>query len=141
MCEDCALKSGFDVHGPMSISDILLGMGNALDKGETERACPRCHFRRSDFKKTGRLGCSACYDTFAGELMPLVKAMHRSEQHMGKVPARESVRVQMSTEIAGLQKSLDQAVAGEKYEDAAQLRDQIQKCKQRMAEEEKKDKP
>ena len=134
LCEECASKSGFDLHGPVSISDILVGMGGALDQPGAERSCPRCHLRRADFKKTGRLGCPVCYETFTAELMPLVKAMHRSEQHMGKVPSREDVRVRMSAEIASLQKELDDAVAAENYEEAAKLRDRIQKARSKAAE-------
>ena len=134
LCEECASKSGFDLHGPVSISDIRVGRGGALDQPGAERSCPRCHLRRADFKKTGRLGCPVCYETFTAELMPLVKAMHRSEQHMGKVPSREDVRVRMSAEIASLQKELDDAVAAENYEEAAKLRDRIQKARSKAAE-------
>ncbi len=139
LCEECAAKSGFDIHGPMSITDILLGMGGALSPKETaaDRSCPRCHLRRSDFKKTGRLGCPDCYDTFAGELFPLIKSMHRSEQHLGKVPSREGMRVKLTAELITLQKELDKAVAEERFEEAARLRDRIQSCRQQVAEEEK----
>ncbi|MBU0677458.1 MAG: UvrB/UvrC motif-containing protein [Verrucomicrobia bacterium] len=141
LCEECAAESGFDVHGPMSITDILLGMGGesaASRPTPVDRSCPRCHMRQADFKKTGRLGCPTCYETFEDELAPLIKAMHRHEQHMGKVPSRESVRVRMSTEIAALQKSLERAVAQEHYEEAAEIRDRIRTCRQKMVSEEKK---
>lgn len=129
LCEDCAAKSGFDVKGPMSITDILLGMGGAVDAagGGDEKTCPRCHMRRADFKKTGRLGCPDCYETFAAELLPLIKAMHRSDQHVGKIPAGEDAQVRITAEVADLQKKLDQAVADENYEEAARLRDEIQR--------------
>jgi len=64
--------------------------------------------------------------------------MHRSEQHTGKVPAREGVMVRMSAEIAQLQQELDQAVAEENYEKAATMRDKIQECKTKAAADEKK---
>lgn len=135
LCEECAAKSGFDAQGPMSITDILLGMGGAVQPTEsgTDRSCPRCHLRRSDFKKTGRLGCPDCYEAFAGELLPLIKGMHRSDQHKGKVPARDSARVRTSAELEELQKALADAVAGEKYEEAAALRDRIAKLQGRAA--------
>jgi protein arginine kinase activator len=136
LCEECAAKSGFDIHGPMSITDILLGMGAAAPGTEgEERSCSRCHMRRADFKKTGRLGCPDCYQTFESELLPMVKAMHRSDQHTGKVPSREDLRVRMTAEIGSLQKSLDEAVAGEKFEDAARIRDQIATCRRKMNKE------
>lgn len=143
LCEECAAKSGFDIHGPLSIQDILLGMGQTSGEVSAgpERSCPKCHFRRADFKKTGRLGCPDCYETFGAELLPLIKAMHRSDQHMGKVPSREGNAVRLSSEIAGIQKALDQAIASENYEEAARLRDQIQSARTRAAEAKQKESP
>ena len=34
LCEDCAAKSGVDVNGPLSISDILLGLGVAKEASD-----------------------------------------------------------------------------------------------------------
>jgi protein arginine kinase activator len=143
LCEECAAKSGFDIHGPLSIQDILLGMGQIPGEVSAgpERSCLKCHFRRADFKKTGRLGCPDCYETFSSELLPLIKAMHRSDQHMGKIPSREGTAVRLSSEIAGIQKALDQAIAGENYEEAARLRDQIQSARTRAAESKQKESP
>jgi protein arginine kinase activator len=139
LCEECAAKSGFDIHGPISISDILVGMGGAPagKAAEPDRTCPRCHMRRADFKKTGRLGCPSCYQTFEDELLPLVQAMHRTQQHSGKIPANEGVRVHISAEITKLQGELDKAIAAENFEDAARLRDQIHGCKLKIEESEK----
>jgi protein arginine kinase activator len=139
LCEECAAKSGFDVHGPISITDILLGMGVPKEQPAMETTvewvCPRCHMRRTDFKKTGRFGCSSCYEAFAEGLTPMLKAMHRSEQHMGKAPASQAGRIKVSHELAGLQKQLEKAISQEKFEDAAQLRDKIQACKEKLAAE------
>lgn len=131
LCETCAAEKGFDIHGPMSITDILLGLGEeeaptakAVMSGEG--ACPHCHLRRADFKKTGRLGCPACYDSFHDELEPILKAIHRSEQHKGKVPVRERERVRHTVEVESLQQQLETAIAKEHFEEAAKLRDAIQ---------------
>lgn len=137
LCEECATKSGFDVQGPISITDILLGMGvqkEGVGTG-TERVCPRCHMRRTDFKKTGRFGCAECYTAFAEELPPLLKAMHRADHHEGKIPQRESERVRASAELAALQKNMEKAIASEHFEEAARLRDQIQACRTRLTRE------
>ena len=143
LCEDCAAKSGVDVHGPLSISDILLGLGVQKEPmgAGSERSCPRCHMRRTDFKKTGRFGCAECYTAFAEELPPLLKAMHRADRHTGKIPQRESARVLGSAELATLQQNMEKAIAGENFEEAARLRDCILACKNRLAEEEKKASP
>jgi protein arginine kinase activator len=133
LCESCASENGFDIHSPMSITDILLGMAGqtmpafSSKPGQVmEQACPQCHLRRADFKKSGRLGCPFCYDAFADQIVPLLKVMHRNEQHQGKVPRCEKSRVRSTVEIEALQESLRQAIAGENYEEAARLRDEIQ---------------
>jgi protein arginine kinase activator len=136
LCEECAAQKGLDIHGPVSITDLLMGLGKAVEAGpETiagERSCPRCHMRPADFKKTGRLGCPDCYESFAAELMPLIKGMHRSEQHTGKTPGRPAeagpagASPATGENLEMLQRELEKAVAGEKYEEAARLRDRIQ---------------
>ncbi len=143
LCEECAAKSGLDVHGPLSITDILLGMGieKPAEARASERTCPRCHMRRTDFKKTGRFGCAACYEAFAEELPPLLKAMHRSDHHTGKVPKREGARVQAGAELAELQQRMDRAIAAEQFEEAAALRDRILDCRQRLGEPEQRGAP
>jgi protein arginine kinase activator len=138
LCEDCAAKNGFDIHGPMSITDMLLGLGahsSEPEKKQPDRTCPRCHMRRADFKKTSRFGCPVCYDTFGAELPPLLRAMHRSEQHAGKVPRREQSRAELNAELATLQGRLEKAVAAEKFEEAASLRDKIQSRRHQLDQE------
>lgn len=135
LCEQCAQQNGFDMQGPISITDILLGMGPKPEKAvpsAAERSCPRCHMRRTDFKKSGRFGCAACYEAFADDLPPLLRAMHRNDRHVGKIPATEAVRVNAVKELTALQEQLEQAIAGENYEIAANIRDQITVCRQKM---------
>lgn len=128
LCEECAAKSGFDIQSPISITDLLMGMGGKEAPGsapEPGKPCPSCGQKRADFKKSGRLGCPECYLANKDELMSMIKVMHRSEQHVGKIPSRESVRVKATTELSILQQSLDKAVSSEQYEEAARLRDTI----------------
>lgn len=141
LCESCAAESGVDVNSPMSITDILLGLGGASESAPPsvktgERACPRCRLRRVDFKKTGRLGCPDCYHAFADELTPVIRAMHRNELHRGKVPEREQKRMQNTLQTAELKEQLDAAVAREAYEEAARIRDQLAVLRSASSDEE-----
>jgi protein arginine kinase activator len=133
MCEDCAEQSGLNVHGPLSLTDMLFGMGMPSEaaSGVPDKSCPHCHMRRSDFKKTSRLGCPACYEAFAEELTPLLAAVHKGTHHIGKIPA--GAIHEPPAEIVALQKQLSEAVAGERYEDAARLRDLIRQEKKKKA--------
>lgn len=129
LCEECAAKSGVDIHSPISITDLLLGLSASAE----DRACPQCHLRRSDFKKTGRLGCPRCYEAFEAELTPLIKSMHRGTRHVGKAPVRSTSRGDPAVELQELEEQLRQAIAAENYERAAQLRDRIKECRARQS--------
>jgi protein arginine kinase activator len=87
--------------------------------------CPTCGFSQADFKKTGRLGCSNCYETFNDGLGGLLKQMHKGTEHVGKVPQRLLKSLERENQMKELQRNLRKAVANEDYESAAQIRDQI----------------
>lgn len=121
LCEECAAKSGVDLQSPVALADLLLGLNRVAD----DASCPKCNMRQSDFKKTGRLGCPACYEAFRESLMPLLKSMHRGTQHAGKVPKLRVTAAGVCEDLEALERQLQQAIAEEKYEWAAQLRDRI----------------
>ena len=132
LCQDCAQKSGIDLNSPISITDVLLGLGSqsGMKKGpsmmsELDLSCSRCQMTRAEFKTNARLGCPECYNSFMGELNALMQAMHHSRQHVGKIPARQGVEARITAQIASLQKDIATAIAKEEYEIAANLRDKI----------------
>ena len=124
LCEECAEQGGLNLQGVMSLPEVLFGMGQPAATPEgREKSCPHCHFRRNDFKKTGRLGCPRCYETFAEEMAPMLAAMHKGTTHVGKVPGRPAGRRPSPAELAALQQQLAEAIRAERYEEAARLRD------------------
>lgn len=128
LCEGCAKNKGLqDPIAGFSLSDLLAGLGlTEENKAEAPAlACPQCGMTQADFKKTGRLGCAECWETFANGLAPLLKAMHKGEQHTGKVPRQAAHTLAVRNQIRDLTEQLNAAVKAEKYEDAARLRDQI----------------
>lgn len=129
LCEPCAKEKGVSDPAGFAMDELLLGLGvtQQIERGAPAQKCPVCGFTQTDFKKTGRLGCSACYDTFADGLANLLKAMHKGMRHTGKMPAKLSRRYAMVDRVRSLESDLQQAVKDEKYEDAARLRDEIRK--------------
>lgn len=135
LCEGCAEQKGIDVHGqPMDLGGVLANLKEQLAqlKGDAEEpaaarssVCPACGMTRTEILKKGRLGCDRCYEVFGAEMLPVVVSLQHGDQHLGKVPRHASDRMKHSVEQARLRRELDQAVAGEDYERAAQLRDQI----------------
>jgi protein arginine kinase activator len=144
LCQECALTNGIDLNSPISITDVLLGLGAQPPAGDAppgsqfDLSCSRCQMTRAEFKKRARLGCPECYNAFMGELSALTKAMHHSGQHVGKIPARQGNEARITAQIAALQKDIEVAIAKEQYEVAANLRDKIKalrESKQALDEE------
>lgn len=127
LCESCSKEKGVTDPTGFALADLLLGLGAAqeIEKGGNLQKCPSCGFSQADFKKTGRLGCAVCYETFAEGLNSLLKAMHKGTSHLGKAPARALQSLQLEAEMKNLHAELEKAVAKEDYESAAELRDQI----------------
>jgi len=127
LCEACSKEKGVTDPTGFALTDLLLGLGAAqeFERANTVQKCPACEFTQNDFKKTGRLGCAVCYDTFAEGLGPLLKSMHKGTFHTGKIPARQMRSIQLDKEIRLLREELQAAVQKEKYEAAADLRDRI----------------
>src|SRR5947209_5984416 len=127
LCEACSKEKGVQDPTGFALADLLLGIGAAeeIEKGAPTQKCPLCGFTQADFKKTGRLGCSACYETFAEGLGSLLKAMHKGTSHVGKVPARLARTLQLDAQMKNLQRDLEKAIESENFESAAELRDQI----------------
>ena len=125
LCADCAQKHGLALPG--NLTDLLLEStlkevkasppDVSVSASEIMRRCPVCRLRLSDFHKTGRLGCAACYDAWADVLEPMLLGMHRSLVYKGSTP------YQAPGETGGIRQALLQAVACEDYEEAARLRD------------------
>ena len=135
LCEHCAKEKGVSDPTGFAMADLLLGLGATQQiehGGQPAQKCPVCGFTQIDFKKTGRLGCSGCYDTFADGLANLLKGMHKGLKHTGKMPAHLSRRYAMADRVKSLETDLQKAVKNENYEDAARLRDEIQKIEHEL---------
>ena len=129
LCEACSKEKGVQDPTSFALADLLLGIGAAeeIEKGGPAKKCPVCGFTQADFKKTGRLGCSECYVTFAEGLGSLLKAMHKGTEHVGKLPERAQRAMALSQQMRALAENLQKAVEAENYETAASLRDQIKR--------------
>jgi len=129
LCEECAKTKGVNDPTGFSLADLLLGLGASQEieqaGGGSGLKCPTCGFTQADFKKAGRLGCSACYGTFAEPLGGLLKTMHKGTRHVGKVPESLRENRDLSDQLKQLQKKLAQAIQQEDFEEAAILRDEI----------------
>jgi protein arginine kinase activator len=104
-----------------------MGAAEAVERSPAAavQRCANCGFTEAELKKSGRLGCSVCYKTFAEPLGGILRGMHKGVRHTGKVPERLEKRLARDNEIRGLTSDLRRAVVEEQYETAAALRDKI----------------
>lgn len=129
LCEKCASARGLEPAtgtGNLPLTDFLAQMGRAGEASQVGGPCPYCGLKLDDFKKTGRLGCSHCFVAFEPHLRTLLRRLHGSTQHVGKVylPPNPST-TEREERLAGLRRKLSKAVESEDFERAAQIRDQI----------------
>lgn len=129
LCEDCAKAKGVNDPAGFALADLMLGLGASQEieqaGGGVETKCPRCGFSQTDFKKSGRLGCSECYHAFAEGLSGLLKTMHKGTRHTGKAPEALRASRENADRLKTLQKKLNKAIESENFEEAANLRDEL----------------
>jgi len=114
-----------------------------------ELKCSNCNMTYDDFINQGKVGCEECYDVFSNKIDHILKRLHGHNKHTGrksvglgldqsanqKMQQNENnvgancVRPQKETtqenKLEKLQKDLREAIAEERYEDAAKIRDEI----------------
>jgi protein arginine kinase activator len=132
LCSACAAEKGLDAGGggkTVQLSDFLAKMGQAaLSDQEATGAgpCGYCGTSVEEFRRTGRLGCPHCYSTYETQLRAILRRIHGSTYHLGKVyvPPASTV-ADRSSRLAGLKRKLQRAIEAEDFEQAAVIRDQI----------------
>lgn len=135
LCDSCAEERGVTDPTGFSLADMLLanvqnapvGMPAKRRGGSAggAKACPQCGFSFEDFQKVRRFGCGECYRVFADELAPMLRGMHKGLSHIGKVPEGLMETHFRNQKLEELRARLEQAIASESYEVAADLRDEI----------------
>jgi len=134
LCEGHASEEGIAVKVTNAPINELLekfvlkhsGAETAPVETAREMSCGMCGMSYADFRKRGLLGCASCYDAFEAALGPLLTRAHEgADHHIGKVPHRAGADELRQQRLMQLRRELDQAVAAEKYEAAARLRDEV----------------
>lgn len=139
LCTACAEQMGLGQpkpplkFSPEMLEDLLGGLKG--QKPGTVRkpaeACPGCGLTPTEFRTKGRLGCPRCYEVFRQELLPLLTRIHEAHAHRGRLPGRTSAAPLERTDdknLAELRRALEEAVRGERYEEAARLRDELRRA-------------
>lgn len=112
-------------EGIFALPFHILSQGTARAGTSPARQCPICGATVGDIAKAGKVGCATCYGVFTEELSGAIRSAHGKAEHTGRISAGYRARMEKTERLAGLRKQLKEAVASEKYEAAAGLRDQI----------------
>ncbi len=139
LCATCAQKDQMDVgvQPSFAIPNFLAALFNLNPEiaapfvpDNADDTCKKCGVSFNKITQTGRLGCNQCYQEFSDRLEPLLRRIHGSGQHLGKVPQRRGGLIRQKHEISQLRVNLQQFVAREEFEQAAVIRDEIRKLEQ-----------
>ena len=137
LCVSCAAARGLSSEeaeeagagGKPPLVDFLAQIGSAGPQAPVPAApapCPFCGISASDFRKAGRVGCSQCYVHYETQLRSLLRRIHGSSQHAGKLYLSEASDISDRLgQISSMRRRLKRAIETEDFETAADLRDRI----------------
>ena len=138
LCESCAQEKGTDFKTHFNVNELLAGLTDvgkwpAGSEKSGADECPGCGMTYEEFGKKGRLGCPQCYTAFEPTLLPLIKRIQRSAQHVGKRPSNSLFPEDRATnDLRTLQQRLRKSIQSESFEEAALLRDKIRKLEEKL---------
>ena len=135
LCERCAEKEGLlQVQKPVNVKDVLEGfIASAQDSSSAlgGLVCEECGLTYIEFRNQGLLGCPHDYEAFAEPLAQLLtRAQDGATHHVGKTPKSLGLPRPTQQDVRRLRRQLEEAVAGEDYERAAELRDRIRQLEE-----------
>lgn len=132
LCEACAEEQGVATStgvGGAPLTDFLAEMGKGGSSTmlpAVAEACSYCGTSPEDFRRTGRLGCAHCWPHFEKQLRALLRRIHGSTQHVGKLYLGDAQELEdRRSHLTHLRRQLQRAVDVEDFETAADLRDRI----------------
>ncbi|TVR58756.1 MAG: hypothetical protein EA422_15720 [Gemmatimonadales bacterium] len=132
LCQACGADKGVQGSSAppsLPLTDFLAQMGkppSASTAVATRNRCSFCGLSFKQFRESGRLGCSHCWTTFDSHLSGLVRRIHGSNQHVGKVYLSPDPSVtEREKKLEAMRRRLQRAVELEDFERAAELRDEI----------------
>jgi len=89
--------------------------------------CPMCGSTFGDITKSGKVGCGECYSAFKNMLEPNILRIHGTAKHTGKIPKNRSLQISAKRKIEELNMKLRKVVEEQNFEEAAKIRDEINK--------------
>ena len=92
-----------------------------------QQACPVCGMTFFEFRSQGRLGLPARLRGLQGAVGAADLEHSRRGEHVGKRPQQAPAGSEHRTQLIRLRREMKEAIDGEKYERASELRDEIRR--------------
>lgn len=135
LCQTCIREHGLDLAAappPLaSLAQAVEGVAAsaAAPAEAAEAICPGCGLRFSEYTQNNLFGCPECYQAFDRQVADLALRHHGALRHCGRLPAGAEAPPpaprRRAPGRAELERRLQEAVAAERFEEAAALRDQL----------------
>lgn len=139
LCQECAqdmkIGLGMPQFPTQNLTNLLgfLTQPDIGDKREKESKCPNCSTPYKKIREAGYVGCSECYHHFNSYLEPVLRKIHGTNRHNGKMPKRLGGSYMIKRQLEDLKRNLKQEVEKERYEEAARIRDEIIALEDKLA--------
>ncbi len=131
LCDKCAAEEGLlqTAKATVDLNELLesfVASSKAGGADLTGLVCDQCGISYVEFRNQGLLGCANDYEAFKEQIARLLERTHDgATHHTGKTPRSLGTANKPQHDIRRLKRQLDEAVAAEDYERAADLRDRI----------------
>ncbi|HNR29629.1 MAG TPA: hypothetical protein PKI11_01955, partial [Candidatus Hydrogenedentes bacterium] len=132
LCEACMARyqgdegTGFELATPPKMLDQTAGDRVVRDTSTGRQGrCPTCGAPLSQVSEEGKVGCTSCYTHFGRQIDSILEGLHPSLHHRGKAPRLDDTRARLRADLQTKRSLLRTMLGAEKYEEAAQLRDEI----------------
>ena len=142
LCEKCAKTKGEEMQSHFGLTDLIASLmdfepqaAGEMTRKDLTYKCPVCGMTYYDFQKGGKLGCEACYEAFRKDLSVLLRKIHGSDNHVGKMPFVGEKSIKDQQTVQRLKEELNKLVQTEEFEKAALLRDRIRDVETKISRE------
>ena len=137
LCEKCAVQEGVFNKRYTSIFDEFKTLTNFLGFDDFEdKICSNCNWTLRQFKNSGLLGCSKCFDAFEDEIADIVKRIQPyTENKLDNIEFNVEKKQQELTKeqtLINLKEDLQRAIKEERYEDAGDINKRIKKMEKEL---------
>ena len=140
LCEKCAKEKSEEMQSHFGLTDLISGLMDFGPQQMTEEELPRgsvttcgfCGMTYSEFQKYGKLGCGKCYEAFEDQLSVLLRNIHGSDRHVGKMAFKGACAMPEQEKMKALREELETLIRAEEFEKAAVIRDRIKELEEKV---------